>query len=109
MSALPTTVTVPLFTDSEGVIRARGSRVTLDSLVTAFCAGATAEEIAQKFPTVALADVYQIIAYYLNHTQEIDAYRSKRHTEATALKDEIETCLDSGGVRVRLLARRKAV
>jgi uncharacterized protein (DUF433 family) len=36
--------------------------VTLDMIVTAFRAGATAEEIAQKFPTVRLGDV---IAHYL--------------------------------------------
>jgi uncharacterized protein (DUF433 family) len=35
----------------------------LDTIVTAFRAGATAQEIAQKFPTVALADIYQIIAH----------------------------------------------
>jgi uncharacterized protein (DUF433 family) len=46
----------------------RGTRVILDLIVTAFRAGATAEKIAQKFPTVALPDVYQIIAHYLNHT-----------------------------------------
>jgi Protein of unknown function (DUF433) len=44
----------------------RGTRVTLDAIVIAFHAGATAEEIAQKFPTVTLADVYQVIAHYLN-------------------------------------------
>ena len=50
----------------------RGTRVTLDTIVTAFRAGATAEEIAQKFSTVPLADIYQIIARYLNHTADID-------------------------------------
>ena len=47
-----------LRTDLHGASRVRGTRVTLDTIVTAFHAGAAAEEIAQKFPTVALADVY---------------------------------------------------
>ena len=64
-------VRCPLCTDPHGAIGVRGTCVTLDTIVTAFRAGATAEEIAQKFPTVALADVYQIIAHYLNHTTEI--------------------------------------
>ena len=55
-------VRCPLFTDPHGAIRVRGTLVTLDTIVTAFHAGATVEEIAQKFPTVPLADVYQIIA-----------------------------------------------
>lgn len=51
-----------------------GTRVTLDTLVAAFDAGATAEEIAQQYPSVALADVYAVIAYYLLHQPEIQAY-----------------------------------
>ena len=108
MSALPTTAVVPLVTDAHGTIRVRGSRVTLDVIVTAFQAGATAEEITQKFPSVALADVYQIIAHYLNHTAEIEEYLSRRWTEATALRDEVEKRFDPVGVRARLLARRDA-
>jgi uncharacterized protein (DUF433 family) len=108
MSALPTTAVVPLFTDPHGTIRVRGTRVTLDIIITSFRAGATSEEIVQRFPSVALADVYQIIAHYLNHTAEIDAYLSERHTEAEGLEREIETRFDPIGVRSRLLARRKA-
>ena len=84
----------------------RGTRVLLDTIITAFRAGATAEEIAQKFPSVALADVYQIIAHYLNHTAEIDAYLSQRQTEGLALQRDIEERFDPAGVRARLLARR---
>jgi len=109
MSAVPNTAVVPLFTDPHGAIRVRGTRVTLDTIVTAFGAGATAEEIAQKFPTVALADVYQIIAHYLNHTAEIDAYLIQREGEAAALEREIEKRFDPVGIRARLLARRKPV
>ena len=108
MSALPITAVVPLVTDPHGVIRVRGTRVTLDTLVTAFGAGATAEEIAQKFPTVALADVYQVIAHYLNHTADVDTYLSKRQAEAAQLRGEIEKRFDPVGVRARLLARRSA-
>jgi uncharacterized protein (DUF433 family) len=107
MHVLPTTVDIPLFTDPQGTIRVRGTRVLLDTIVTAFRAGATAEEIAQKFPTVALANVYQIIAYYLNHTTEVDAYLSQRQDEAAALKREIENRFDPIGIRACLLARRK--
>jgi uncharacterized protein (DUF433 family) len=106
MSALPTTAVVPLFTDPHGTIRVRGTRVTLDIIITAFRAGATAEEIMQRFPSVALADVYQIIAHYLNHTAEIDAYLSARKTAAEGLEREIETRFDPVGVRSRLLTRR---
>ena len=108
MSALPTTAVVPLVTDPQGAVRVRGTRVLLDTIVTVFRAGATAEEIAQKFPSVALADVYQIIAHYLNHTAEIDAYLAGRQVEAAALQREIEGLFDPVGVRARLLASRNS-
>jgi uncharacterized protein (DUF433 family) len=108
MSSLPTTATVPLSTDPHGTIRVHGTRVTLDSIIAAFRAGATAEEIAQQFPEVVLADVYQIIAHYLNYTAEIDAYLLQRQAEAVALKREIETRFDPVGVRARLVGRRNA-
>jgi uncharacterized protein (DUF433 family) len=108
MSALPTTAVVPLFTDPHGTIRVRGTRVTLDIIITAFGAGATAEEIVQRFPSVASADVYQIIAHYLNHTAQIDTYLSDRKAEAERLEREAETRSDPIGVRSRLMARRRA-
>jgi uncharacterized protein (DUF433 family) len=56
---------VPLAVDVEGVARVGGTRVTLDTLVAAFEQGATAEEIAQQYPSLGLADVYAVIGYYL--------------------------------------------
>jgi len=106
MSALPATAIVPLFVDPHDVIRVRGTRVTLDSIVNAFLAGATAEDIAQQFPAVALADVYLIIAHYLNHTAEIDNYLSQRRSEATDLQQKVEARFEPSGMRARLLARR---
>jgi len=108
MSDFPTTAVVPLFTDAHGTIRVQGTRVTLDSIIAAFRGGATAEEIVQQFPAVALADVYLIIAHYLKYTAEIDAYLFQRETEAAELKWKIEERFDPAGIRDRLLARRAA-
>jgi hypothetical protein len=44
----PITDQVPLFADPYGTLRVQGTRVTLNSIVTAFRAGATAEEISFK-------------------------------------------------------------
>ena len=46
---------VPLYSDADGVLRVRGSRVTLDIVPAAFADGATAEEIAQQYPSLSLA------------------------------------------------------
>ena len=84
----------------------RGTRVTLDSVVGAFRAGATAEEIAQQFPALALADIYLVIAHYLTHTADIENYLAERDADAVTLKRTIENRFDSTGLRSRILARR---
>ena len=106
MSGLPTTVVIPLATDAHGAIRVRGTRVMLDVIMVAFQDGATPEAIAQRFP-VALPDVYLIIAHYLTHTAEIDAYLSRRQAEAAKLQCMIEARFNPVGIRSRLLARQR--
>lgn len=58
----------------QGVMRVSGTRITLNTLVGAFQDGATAEEIAQQYPTVPLDDVYAAITYYLRNRAAVDAY-----------------------------------
>jgi uncharacterized protein (DUF433 family) len=98
---------VPIETDADGVICVAGTRVTLDTIVTAFDAGATAEEIAQQYPSVALADIYSVIAYYLRHQSEVRAYLAQRRQQAAHVREEGERRFDPTGVRDRLLARRR--
>src|SRR5229473_2072316 len=80
-----TTEANALVKGADGVMRVRGTRVTLDSLVAAFSEGATAEEIAQQYPSVSLADVYQIIGYYLRHETELEEYFSGRRMESVSV------------------------
>lgn len=74
MPLTPATAEIPLVTDAEGVVRVGATRVTPDSVVGAFRADATPEKIAHQFPASVLADVYQVIAYHLKHTSEVDSY-----------------------------------
>jgi uncharacterized protein (DUF433 family) len=89
------------------VYRVGKTRVTLDSVVRAFNRGSTAEEIVQKFPSLQLPDVYQVIGYYLKHSAELAEYFAERDREqeelVTAHRDE----WSPRGLRERLLARRK--
>jgi uncharacterized protein (DUF433 family) len=76
---------IPLAKDSHGVYRIGGTHVTLDLVVRAFHRGATAEEIAQKFPSLELADVYQVIGYYLKYRTELGEYLKLREREENTL------------------------
>ncbi len=97
---------VPLSTDVHGVVRVGASRVTLASVVHAFRAGATAEEIAQQYPSLELSDVYAVVTYYLRHPAAVDNYLRDRGVDAHAVRDANEAEFDPAGVRDRLLARR---
>jgi len=97
---------VPLRTDADGVVRVGATRVTLDTVITAFKDGATAEEIASEYPTLELADVYSVIAYYLRRPEDVDAYLQKRSALATQVRKENEARFDPKGIRDRLAARR---
>jgi uncharacterized protein (DUF433 family) len=98
---------VPLHEDEHGVIRIAGSRVTLDSVVAIFDHGATAEEIVQSFPTLALGDVYTILSYVVVRRSEVDAYLTRRSKEEDAARQEAEQRWPSADLRARLLARRR--
>ncbi|MBU2609950.1 MAG: DUF433 domain-containing protein [Chloroflexi bacterium] len=98
--------TVPLVTDIDGVIRVGETRVTLDTVIAAFLDGATAEEISQQYPSLDLADVYSVIAYYLRQRAEIDTYLQRRREQAEKIREENESQFDPSGIRDRLLARR---
>lgn len=64
-----------------------GARVSLDSVVGAYCNGQTAESIAQSFPELTLEQVHGALAYYLAHQSQIDAYLAAARAEYDALRE----------------------
>jgi hypothetical protein len=75
-------------------------------MVAAFHEGATAEEIAQQYPSLRLADVYAVVGYYLRHQPEVDEYLRQRQQRSVETRRTNEVRFDPAGVRDRLLARR---
>lgn len=98
---------VPLRADENGVIRVGESQVLLDVVIHEFNNGADAEGIARSYSTLKLADVYAVIAYYLQHRMEVDVYLQARQEEAARLRQEIEAKQPNWNeVRADLLARK---
>lgn len=98
---------IPLSRDAQGVYRVGGTRVTLDLVVRAFNRGATAEEIVQKYGSLQLPDVYQVIGYYLKHADALAEYFANRAREEESLLSAHPEW-SPRGLRDRLLARRNA-
>ena len=99
-------IPLPITLDKNGVAHVGGTRVTLDTVVRAFVRGATAEEIAQQYPTLELSDIYATISYYLQNIEAVDAYLEKRKIHAQAVKVENQKRFNPHGIRERLLARK---
>ncbi|MBI3361083.1 MAG: DUF433 domain-containing protein [Chloroflexi bacterium] len=106
MTLFATTEQIPLTTDADGVIRVGSTRVTLDTVVSAFNDGATAEEIAQQYSSLNLADIYAVIGYYLRRRPEVEVYLLERQEKAARIRRQNEERFDPHGIRERLLARR---
>ncbi len=63
----------------------------LSSVIHAFKSGDTPESIISAFPSLSLADVYTVIAYYLRHRTQIDQQIEQEQSHAIALRQALET------------------
>lgn len=97
---------VPLTVDGDGTARVGGTRIPLDTVVRAFKRGDPAEKIAGSYPTLTLADVYAVIAYYLRHESDVEVYLRWRQQRRDEVYELIESRSDRRGIRERLRARR---
>jgi len=82
-----------------------GTRVSLDSLVTVFLNGQSAESIQESFPCVTLEEVYGAIAFYLGNRATIDAYL--KEGEAAFERERAKAAPLPPGLRRRLEEARK--
>jgi uncharacterized protein (DUF433 family) len=98
----------PLNADGSGGLRVGGTRVLLEIVIRAFQDAATAETIVQRYPSLALSDVYSTIGYYLRHVTEVDAYLVDREQQAATVQTRVTaTQPQTQAIRDRLLAQRK--
>jgi len=61
------------FLDSDD-IRIKGTRVGIETILEDYLNAASPEEIAVRYPTVTLEQVYATITYYLRNKHNIDQY-----------------------------------
>lgn len=93
--------------DISGSLRIGQTRVLVELVLWAFQDGATPEAIVQRYPTLSLVNVYTVIAYYLQHQDEMERYLAKQEQRATEVRKQIERGQDDlAELRSRLLARR---
>ena len=57
-----------------GSIRLTGHRIALEHVVEFYSQGFSAEMLLEQFPTLPLALIHKIIAFYLENRADVDAY-----------------------------------
>jgi uncharacterized protein (DUF433 family) len=96
----------PIHVDSDGAVRVGQTRVRLESIVYRHQQGDTPEEIHECFPAVPLPDIYVVVAYYLRHKEELDAYIAESEAEADRIQAMIEAKYPTRELRERSRALR---
>jgi uncharacterized protein (DUF433 family) len=97
----------PLREDRHGIIRIGGTRVTLQSIVSLFEQGATAEEIAMRFDALDLYEVYATLSYYLGRRREVQEYLEQQRQGSAKARREADLRSPATQVRERLVRYRK--
>ncbi len=97
-------------------IRIKGHRIGIETILYDYLYNAlTAEEIAQKWDTLTLEEVYATILYYLHNKEQIDRYMEDWIEYGRKMREEQEHNLTPGILRLRKIraemeaARRKAL
>src|SRR5712692_3205737 len=60
--------------DTDGEIRLSGHRIGLYSVVRRYQEGSSAEQIMDEFPSLPLALIYRVLAFYLDNQEAVDPY-----------------------------------
>ena len=74
-----------------GAYRIKGTRVSLDSIVYAFCDGQSPESILISFPVLTLEQIYGAITFYLGHQKTVNKYLKEGEAKYEALRQASRT------------------
>jgi uncharacterized protein (DUF433 family) len=94
----------PLRIDAAGTIRVGDSRLTLAAVVEAWEDGLSPDEITKAFESPRSV-IYGVLAYYMNHQDELKPYLEERAYEAYKLREKIEAAQKPFPTRAELEAR----
>jgi uncharacterized protein (DUF433 family) len=85
----PRTQAAPFYVEENGAARVVGTRFPIEFIIENWLAGESPEVIAQSFVPLDLEKVYAVVAYYLSHREELDAYLAELEENWERLKEEM--------------------
>lgn len=94
--------------DADGYIHVAGHRIGLQDLVYYYNEGHSAEALWEMFPTLTLALIHKLIAFYLEHRMDVDAYVARGEAEMAQQRAAATNGPDLAELRRRLAAKQTA-
>ncbi|MFN0052727.1 MAG: DUF433 domain-containing protein [Planctomycetales bacterium] len=94
---------LPDFLDQQpaGAIRLTGHRIGLEHVVYVYNQGYTPEMILGQFPSLSLALIHKLIAFYLEHRAEVDEYAAHCQAEVNSQRGGATSSPDLAELRRR--------
>lgn len=76
-------MTLPDFLEADdgGFVHMTGHRIGLHHLVRMYADGSSVEAIAAEYPSLPLALIHRVIAFYLENQSDVDAYVAEHDRE----------------------------
>ncbi|HVU10279.1 MAG TPA: hypothetical protein VHD90_03335 [Phototrophicaceae bacterium] len=109
MALQPENFPIPMHMDDDGTLRVRDTKVSLEEIITRYQLGYAPERTAGDFSTIKLADVYVLIAYYLNNRDEIDVYVRQQEEKRMYGWDSREKLFERFGEHLMHMVRDKEI
>jgi len=82
-------------------IRIKGHRIGIETVLWDYCDGLTPEEIALRYPTLSLEEVYATITYYWRNQAAVDAYLQRLRDQFREMHARQERQPHPGVLRLR--------
>ncbi len=93
------------FREERGVLRIGQSRISFESVWAAYGRGESPEAIQENFSSLALEEIYAVIAYALAKPVDMKIYLERRKHEDAASLEFVATQPKSMALREKILAR----
>ncbi len=93
--------------EPDGFIHLTDHRIGLVDIVTFYNEGYSAEMLINQFPTLRLALIHKLIAFYLENRQDVDAYAAECEAASNASRAATPKGPDADELTGRLEARRR--
>src|SRR5256885_11638512 len=94
--------------DVNGEIRLAGHRIGLFHVVHFYNEGYSPEMLLGQYPSLPLALIHKVIAYYLENRAEVDAYVAASREELSRQRAANPRRIDAAALRQRLEAMQHA-